>query len=204
MGARFSTIHFYSFMCGTNIILTDSDLVDRGVTLDCLFVCHYSLRKWWWPIWPKKGVSLLVIREIFKNGIRTYEIYEWLFKVSIKRGLMIQVLHIAHHTPTLSGNGISWINMGKKILFCTFTCPSTWNKILLFKISCLGFISPACMLWSYQLTKFNPFSHSINNTCLECSSFNELRPYVAEKPLFCCNDDRFGGPLGGLGYVRLG
>jgi hypothetical protein len=38
-----------------------------------------------------------------------------------------------------------------------------------------------------------------NNMGLEYSSFNKFRAYVAEMPIFCCNDDRFGGPLGVLG-----
>jgi len=52
--------------------------------------------------------------------------------------------------------------------------------------------------------KFQPFFslHVVeftNNLGLECSSFNEFRAYVAETPIFCCNDDRFGGPIGELG-----
>jgi len=30
------------------------------------------------------------------------------------------IAHIAHHTPTLSGNGISWINNGKNIIFHSY------------------------------------------------------------------------------------
>jgi predicted nucleic-acid-binding Zn-ribbon protein len=42
----------------------------------------------------------------------------------------------------------------------------------------------------------------INNVCLECGGLNEFRAYVVETPIFCLNDYRFGGQVGGLGSVR--
>jgi hypothetical protein len=100
-GARFSSMRVYSFMCGTNVILTDSDLVNGEVKVDCLLLYHNNLCKWWWPIWLKIGVSLLVIREVLKNGIRTYEIQEWQFTVSVKKKWPhdSSVTHSTHSTP---------------------------------------------------------------------------------------------------------
>ena len=48
-------------------------------------------------------------------------IHEGKLMASRKRGLMILVSHMAHYTPTLSGNGTLSINMGK-ISFLSFTC----------------------------------------------------------------------------------
>ena len=44
VSARFSIMHFYHFMCGTNVILTQSNLVNGEVTVDCLLLCHNNLR----------------------------------------------------------------------------------------------------------------------------------------------------------------
>ena len=40
VGAWFSAVHCYTFMCDTNVILTDLDLVNREVTTDCLLLYH--------------------------------------------------------------------------------------------------------------------------------------------------------------------
>jgi hypothetical protein len=77
-------------------------------------------------------------------------------------GSMIIVALIAHHTPAVTDNGISWINLGN-LSFWGFTHPVVWNQVLPLRRMTVWSNSSSRISWRYQFTKFG--LRSVINGC---------------------------------------
>jgi hypothetical protein len=69
-----------------------------------------------------------------------------------KMGPIIPIALIAHHTPAVTNNGISWINLGN-LSFWGFTHPVVWNQVSLLNGTTVRSNSSR-VSWGYQFRKF--------------------------------------------------